>query len=75
MQSVFSTPSWSPAPNNIASGHQPLAASILAEETDLSGHTQARLDKIALRLNQRPRKTLRFQTPASKLQGSVASTA
>ena len=32
------------------------------------------LDQIALRLNQRPRKTLGFQTPASKLQASVAST-
>ncbi len=42
--------------------------------TDLSGYTQVDLDKVALRLNQRPRKTLGFQTPASKLQESVAST-
>jgi IS30 family transposase len=42
--------------------------------TDLSGYTQAHLNKVALRLNQRPRKTLGFQTPASKLQESVAST-
>jgi len=42
--------------------------------TDLSVHSQARLDQVALRLNQRPRKTLGFQTPASKLQASVAST-
>jgi IS30 family transposase len=42
--------------------------------TDLSGYTQADLDKVALRLNQRPRKTLGFQTPASRLQASVAST-
>src|ERR1700722_1988100 len=39
--------------------------------TDLSGYTQADLDKVALRLNQRPRKTLEFQTPADKLQTSV----
>jgi IS30 family transposase len=44
------------------------------KRTDLSGYTQADLDKVALRLNQRPRKTLGFQTPASKLQQSVAST-
>ena len=31
-------------------------------------------NKVALRLNQRPRETLGFQTPASKLQASVAST-
>jgi IS30 family transposase len=42
--------------------------------TDLSVHSQAHLDQIALRLNQRPRKTLGFETPASKLQTSVAST-
>jgi IS30 family transposase len=42
--------------------------------TDLSGYTQADLDQVALRLNQRPRKTLGFQTPSSKLQQSVAST-
>jgi IS30 family transposase len=42
--------------------------------TDLSVHSQEHLNQIALRLNQRPRKTLGFQTPASKLQASVAST-
>jgi IS30 family transposase len=42
--------------------------------TDLSGYSQAYLDKIALRLNQRPRKTLGFKTPADKLHESVALT-
>ncbi len=42
--------------------------------TDLSAYSQAQLDQVALRLNQRPRKTLGFETPASKLQASVAST-
>ena len=42
--------------------------------TDLSGYSQAQLDQVALRLNQRPRKTLGFETPASKLQATVAST-
>ena len=46
----------------------------LPKRTDLSGYTQSQLDKIALRLNQRPRKTLGFQTPASKLRASVALT-
>ena len=36
--------------------------------TDLSQFSQAQLNKIALRLNQRPRKTLGFETPADKLQ-------
>ena len=43
-------------------------------KTDLSGYSQADLNKVAMRLNQRPRKTLDFETPASKLQASVAST-
>jgi IS30 family transposase len=40
----------------------------------LSGYSQSDLDKVALRLNQRPRKTLGFETPAGKLQASVAAT-
>jgi len=35
--------------------------------TNLSQFSQAYLDRIALRLNQRPRKTLQYRTPASKL--------
>ena len=46
----------------------------LPKRTDLSSYTQSELDKIALRLNQRPRKTLALQTPASKLHASVAPT-
>src|SRR6266481_2780384 len=42
--------------------------------TDLSTYSQAQLDQVSLRLNQRPRKTLGFETPARKLQASVAST-
>ena len=41
---------------------------------DLSVHAQAALDKIALRLNQRPRETLGFRTPAERLSAAVAST-
>ena len=44
------------------------------KRTDLSGYTQAELDRVALRLNQRPRKTLGFETPASRLRASVATT-
>ena len=35
---------------------------------DLSGYSQAYLNKLALRLNQRPRKTLGFETPADRLR-------
>lgn len=43
--------------------------------TDLSRYSQADLNTIALRLNQRPRKTLGFQTPTAILEAAVASTA
>src|ERR1700688_2958274 len=46
----------------------------LPKRTDLSSYTQSQLDKIALRLNQRPRKTLGFETPASRLHASVTLT-
>src|ERR1035437_5306003 len=44
------------------------------KRTDLSGYSQAELDEVALRLKQRPRKTLGFETPADRLQASVALT-
>src|SRR5215831_3208279 len=56
------------------STRQPPSTAILPQGTDLSVYSQAQLDQVSLRLNQRPRKTLGFQTPASKLQASVAST-
>ncbi|MGH8678873.1 MAG: IS30 family transposase [Burkholderiales bacterium] len=36
--------------------------------TDLSGYSQAQLNRVALRLNQRPRKTLGFESPADRLR-------
>jgi len=38
------------------------------KKTDLSAHSQEYLDRVAERLNTRPRKTLGFRTPADKLQ-------
>ena len=42
--------------------------------TDLSVHSQAKLNAVARRLNERPRKTLGFETPADRLNACVAST-
>lgn len=42
--------------------------------TDLSQHSQAHLDRIALKLNTRPRKTLGFRTPGAILATRVALT-
>ena len=41
--------------------------------TNLSGYSQAKLNAVARRLNERPRKTLNFETPAERFHQIVAS--
>jgi IS30 family transposase len=41
---------------------------------DVSTYSQAKLNAIARKLNERPRKTLNFETPADRFHQSVAST-
>jgi IS30 family transposase len=62
---------WQRGSNENTNG---LLRQYLPKKADLSCYSQSDLNEIALRLNQRPRKTLGFQTPADKLQASVAST-
>ncbi len=42
--------------------------------TDLSLHSQTKLNAVAQQLNERPRKTLEFETPAQRFNAYVAST-
>ena len=42
--------------------------------TDLSVHSQAKLNAVARSLNERPRKTLEYETPVERFSQCVAAT-
>jgi len=62
---------WQRGSNENTNG---LLSQYFLKGTDLSAYSQAKLNAVARRLNERTGKTLSYETPAERFHQSVAST-
>jgi IS30 family transposase len=62
---------WQRGSNENANG---LLRQYFPKRIDLSTYSQAKLNAVARRLSERPRKTLDYETPAERFHQAIAST-
>ncbi len=65
---------WEPWQRRLNENANRLFKQYFSKGTDFLRYSPVHLNKVARQLNQRPRKTMEFETPAERFNACVAST-